>query len=213
MIKKKVNQLIGILLLLTLLGMIIYLFRAEWMAYVVDPVTRFFWAIWEILSRVDQNILWNFAIFLTAMLAFLLFPSTRYESQNNSYNYEYNTETQVAHWVNLLKKRSLEADGEQALIQAARRLAQDTLGLEPQQLTDSPSKSVVDRMPGNVARYLGFESQPRVSLWKRGFQKTLFLAPTFLRKRMGTKSVPAEFLDSIEWLEQELGFEEDGDEK
>lgn len=208
--RKAIHRLPGFLLILVVLGALIFLFKAELMDYIVDPVVRLFWAIWGILSRLNQRILWDLVIFLAATLSFLLFPSTRYESQNNTYNYQFHSKTQVAYWLTLLKKRNLEADGNQSLNQAARKLSNDYLEMESGQQKGSPPRTLVNRMPGNVAWYLGFDSQPRISFWKRCLKTIYFITPTFFRKWLGIQRVPVGFMDTIAWLERELGIEEEG---
>jgi hypothetical protein len=209
-VRKTTYILPGFLLILVVLGAFIFLFRAELMAYIVDPVARLFWAIWGILSRLDQRILWDLVIFLAATLSFLLFPSTRYESQNNTYNYQFHSKTKVAFWLTLLKKRNLEADGNQSLVQAARKLSNDYLEMESGQHKGSPARNLLNKIPDNVAWYLGIDSQPRITFWKRCLNTIYFLTPAFIRKWMGIQRVPVGFIDTIAWLERELGIEEEG---
>lgn len=213
--QNKVKKMIAILILLASLGMLGFLFRAEWMVYVIDPIGRFLWAVWGILCRLDQNILWNFLIFLAAAMAFLLFPSTRYESQNSAYTYDYRSDALTAYWNSLLRKRNLDLDGEQALNQAVKKLCLEYLDLETGHVARDRLDTVKARMPAGVAQSLGFQPKPKAFRFQKLLFKANFLAPSFLRKlTMNRKSsVPSDFMEMIEWLEIELGIEKLGDDK
>lgn len=211
----RIKKVASILIFPALIGILVYLFRTEFMAYVIEPIGRFFWAIWSVLSRLDQNILWNFAIFLTAALAFLLFPSTRYEKQNSAYEYDYRSEASTSYWNTLLQKSILESEGEQALTLAVQKLALDYMELEDGHATRGEPDRLLLHMPSSVSRSLGFVPQTKTPRWKRLIHRSRFLVPRFLRKIVLRQkpSVPAEFLDTIQWMEIELGIENHGEEK
>lgn len=95
-----------ILILALLVGLLVG-FRSFLMDYVVQPVALLFWAIWRIISSVDQNVYWIALIIFCTIFFIRLIPSEKDNSSNPAYNQIYKPPNRVEYWQTLIDESML----------------------------------------------------------------------------------------------------------
>lgn len=89
-------------LILTLLTGLLVGFRAFLMDYIIEPIALLFWAIWRIISSVDQNLYWIALIVICTILVMRLIPSEKDNSSSPAYSYKYKPPNRVEYWQTLI---------------------------------------------------------------------------------------------------------------
>ena len=94
-------------LILMLLVVLLISFRSFLMDYVIEPIALLFWAIWRIISSVDQIVYWVVLIVFCAFLIIRLIPSEKDNSSNPVYNQIYKPPNRVEYWQTLIDESML----------------------------------------------------------------------------------------------------------
>ena len=89
-------------LILALLTGLFVGFRSFLMDYIVEPIAYLFWAVWRIISSVDQNFYWIALIVICTILVIRLIPSEKDNSPNPAYKYKYKPPNRVEYWRTLI---------------------------------------------------------------------------------------------------------------
>jgi hypothetical protein len=94
------------IILLLFLGLGLSL-RSYLMAYIIEPVALLFWAIWRIVSSVDQNIYWMALIVVCLFLVVRFIPYGKAGLPSSAYNDSYKSLDRVENWQTLFKEADL----------------------------------------------------------------------------------------------------------
>ena len=90
-----------------LLVVLLISFRSFLMDYVIEPIALLFWAIWRIISSVDQIVYWVVLIVFCAFLIIRLIPSEKDNSSNLAYSQMYKPPNRVEYWQTLIDESML----------------------------------------------------------------------------------------------------------
>ena len=89
-------------LILALLTGLFVGFRSFLMDYIVEPIAYLFWAVWRIISSVDQNFYWIALIVICTILVIRRIPSEKDNSPSPAYIYKYKPPNRVEYWRTLI---------------------------------------------------------------------------------------------------------------
>jgi hypothetical protein len=95
------------LLILLIIASFIIGFRSFLMTNIIEPVALLFWAIWRLVSSVDQNTYWMFLILLCMFLVIYLVASGRRRAPGSAYHEINNSLNRIEYWKKLIKDSSL----------------------------------------------------------------------------------------------------------
>lgn len=104
--EKFTKNVLPFLILLLLVGLFIG-FRSFLMSYIIEPIALLFWAVWRIISSVDQNLYWIVLIVICAILVIRMIPSEKEGSPSPSYLYTYKPPNRVEYWQTIIDESNL----------------------------------------------------------------------------------------------------------
>jgi hypothetical protein len=171
-----------LLILITVISLVIG-FRAFVMSNIIEPITIFFWAVWRLISSVDQNTYWMFLILVCVILVIYLTAAGRQRTPSSAYHETNTSLNRIEYWHKLIEDASL-GDTERDY------LRDNLLGLlnaasnETQRLdsTLSTTTSEPSSLPAAVQKFL-YPSKGKngkgTPLRQMNF---FFLAPKWLRR-------------------------------
>lgn len=82
-------------------------FRSFFMANIIEPIAVLCWAVWRIISSVNQNIYWMILIVICSILVIRLIPSGKAKLSNPAYYYRYMSPNRVEYWQKLIEESIL----------------------------------------------------------------------------------------------------------
>ena len=82
-------------------------FRSFFMANIIEPIAVLCWAVWRIISSVNQNIYWMILIVICSILVIRLIPPGKAKLSNPAYNYRYISPNRVEYWQKLMEESIL----------------------------------------------------------------------------------------------------------
>ena len=203
------KQLVSPILITILLVILVVSFRSFLMTNIVEPIALLFWALWRVITSVDQHIYWIALIVFCSILVLRLFPSGDDKPSGLIYNDRGKQLSRVEHWQTLMKDAVLGNDEGRRFHDSLKDLlisvvAQDER-TDPFELEEVVAKGEV---PLSLAtqQYLF----PPVGGHKKYHlnQKIniMFLTPRWLRKWTG-KFVHQDYTsidETLQWMETEL---------
>jgi hypothetical protein len=95
------------LIILILFVSLIIGFRSFLMANIVEPIALLFWAVWRLISSVDQNTYWMFLILICVFLVIYLVAAGRQRAPRSAYHEVNNSLNRVEYWQKLIREASL----------------------------------------------------------------------------------------------------------
>lgn len=98
------------LLVLGFLASLVFIFRTFLMSNIIEPIAIFLWAIWRIISSVDQKIYWMILIIICCLPVIRLFPPEKDAITHPAYRYRYNSSNRVIYWQTLIMDANLGKD-------------------------------------------------------------------------------------------------------
>jgi hypothetical protein len=172
------------LILFLLLGLAIG-FRSFLMAYIIEPVALLFWAVWRLVSSVDQNIYWMALIVLCIFLFLSLIPSENARPADSAYNDTRKSLDRIEYWQAAINQASMGEKERQHLRDSLKELLiASTAQLERQALLQIQEQNNVEMTPFSPAarRYL-FPAGEKSGVFSTNIQTSLGrLLPGRLRK-------------------------------
>ena len=95
------------LLILILFVSLVVSFRSFLMINIIEPIALMCWAVWRIVSSVDQNALWIILIVFCSILFIYLFLSGKDNITSSAYHDTYNSLNRVDYWRTQIKNAAL----------------------------------------------------------------------------------------------------------
>lgn len=172
-------------------------FRVFLLPYVIEPIALLFWAIWRIISSVDQNIYWFLLIMTCTILVFRIIPSMGEETPNPVYSSRKKSLDRVEHWQKLIKEAALGKDENRRLHESLETLLKTVAAQEGVSETTAMKEIIIK---GNTS----------VSL---STHRTLFFGPRWFRQ-WESKFLPQNRTlidETLRWMEIELELNHDSE--
>jgi hypothetical protein len=196
---------ISVFLIFIFLVGIIVIFRSFLMAYIVEPIALLFWAIWRVVSSVNQNTYWIILIALCIIFMIRMLPFEEGKPSKLSYTYSYKPPTRVDYWRNLIKDSVLGKNENEKLRKYLKELLitviSQTEGIPAIEAEKKIEKGTTTLSPFSH-QYL-FSSNMKDKFFQENTLNTIYFLPRWLR-RWGRKlihqnnSVIDEILDYTE---------------
>jgi hypothetical protein len=196
------------LILLLLAGFFVS-FRSFLMNYIIEPIALLFWAVWRILSSVDQNLYWIVLIIICAILVIRLIPSEKEGPPSPSYIYTYKPPNRVEYWQTIIDESSLGKHKSEYLRNRIKELTMTVIAQVGQPATAEPDEIVaagIPSLPPEARQYL-FPSngEAGISSIKNQLNHNVFLPGWLQRWRSKHVHQNNAMLDEIlTWMETEL---------
>ncbi len=92
-------------------------FRSFFMANIIEPIAVLCWALWRIVTSVNQNIYWVILIIVCLIMAHRLIPVGKDRLPNPAYSYKYKSPNRVEYWQTLITESAL-GEGESERLRA-----------------------------------------------------------------------------------------------
>lgn len=136
------------------LGLLIY-FRSFLITNIFEPIAILFWALWRIITSVDQNYYWTILILISAMLLIRFLPLKRNTSRL-AYRAEQRLPNRVEDWLRLMKNACDGTDETEYLRDSLKRLLVSIYQAEQSHSlnTDEGSMPEAALLPETVHRFL-----------------------------------------------------------
>jgi len=184
-------------------------FRSFLLANLIEPFALLLWALWQVVSSVDQHIYWIVLIAICSILVIRIFPSTNESSREAAYNHRDRPLSRVDYWQSLIKNATLGNDGNQRLHDNLKNLLTTVVTQdgqpEPTQLEEGIAKGKTP-LPPTVKSFLFPPNRTRKK-FPIGWQLNLpFLGPRWLR-RWANKFIHQDYTmidETLRWMEIEL---------
>lgn len=184
-------------------------FRSFVMNYIIEPIALLFWAVWRIISSVDQNLYWIVLIIICAILVIRLIPSEKDNAPNQSYMYTYKPPNRVEYWQTIIDESNLGKHKSEYLQNRIKELTMIVISQVEQSATTEQDEIVAAGIPSlsPEARQYLFPSngEDGLSSIKDQLNYNAFL-PRWLRKwRSKYLHQNDAMLDEVlTWMETEL---------
>jgi len=196
-------------LLIVLFVILVVSFRSFFLANIIEPVALLLWALWHVISSVDQHIYWVVLIVMCSILAIRLLPSGIEDSHESVYSRMDQSPSRVDYWQALIKDAALGSDENERLHENLKNLlltvvAQDERA-EPVKIEDVIAKGKTPLSP-TTQRLLFPQNGTRRKFPVYQRLKFLYLAPRWLR-RWANKFVHHDYTlidETLRWMETEL---------
>jgi len=202
---KKFMKPISASLFFTLLVSIIVSFRLFLMAYIVEPISLLFWAIWRVASSVNQNTYWIILIALCIIFMIRMVPFEENQSSKLSYTYSYKPPTRVDHWRTIIKDSVLGKNEDEKLRKYLKEILITAIsqaeGISAMEAEKNIENGMTSLSPSSH-QYL-FSTNMKGKFFQKNTLNTIYFLPRWLR-RWGRKfihqnnSVIDEILDYTE---------------
>jgi hypothetical protein len=206
--EKFTKNVLPFLILSLLVGFFIG-FRSFLMNYIIEPIALLFWAVWRIISSVDQNLYWIALIVICAILVLRMIPSEKDSPPSPSYLYTYKPPNRVEYWQTIIDESKLGKHKSEYLRNRIKELMMTVISQVEQPATTELDEIVaagIPSLPPEAREYL-FPSngEDGTSSIKDQLNPNVFL-PRWLR-RWRSKYIHQNnaMLDEVlTWMETEL---------
>ena len=144
------------LILLLLAGFFVS-FRSFLMNYIIKPIALLFWAVWRILSSVNQNLYWIALIVICAILVIRLIPSEKEGPPSPSYLFTYKPPNRVEYWQTIIDESSLGKHKSEYLRNRIKELTMTVISQVEQPATTELDEIVaagIPSLPPEARKYL-----------------------------------------------------------
>ena len=204
------NKQFALPILITVLFVIfVASFRSFLLTNIVEPVALLFWALWRIITSVDQHIYWSVLIVFCSILALRLIPSGNDSSSGSAYNDREKSLIRVEHWQTLMRNAVLGNDESRRLRDSLKDLlrsiaAQDERS-ESIELEDVLTKGEIP-LSLAVQQYLFPPADTGGKFFINQKINPMLRSPRWLRKWIGKFIYQDNTLidEIIRWMETEL---------
>ena len=145
------------LLILSLLVSFFIGFRSFLLNYIIEPIALLFWAVWRIISSVDQNLYWIALIVICAILVIRLIPSEKDGPPSPSYIYTYKPPNRVEYWQTAIDESNLGKHKSEYLRNRIKELTMTVISQVEQLATTEPEEIVaagISSLPPEARQYL-----------------------------------------------------------
>jgi hypothetical protein len=202
------KNLLPFLILSLLVGFFVS-FRSSLMNYIIEPIALLFWAVWRIISSVDQNLYWIALIVICAILVIRLIPSEKDSPPSPTYIYTYKPPNRVEYWQTIIDESRLGKHKSEYLRNRIKELTMTVISQVEQPATTELDEIVaagIPSLPPEARQYL-FPSngEDGISSMKDQLNHNVFL-PRWLRKwrRKYIHQNNATMDEVLTWMETEL---------
>jgi hypothetical protein len=202
------KNLLPFLILSLLVGFFVS-FRSSLMNYIIEPIALLFWAVWRIISSVDQNLYWIALIVICAILVIRLIPSEKDSPPSPTYIYTYKPPNRVEYWQTIIDESRLGKHKSEYLRNRIKELTMTVISQVEQPATTELDEIVaagIPSLPPEARQYL-FPSngEDGISSIKDQLSHNVFL-PRWLRKwrRKYIHQNNATMDEVLTWMETEL---------
>ena len=172
------------LLILFLLTSLVVVFRSFLMTNVIEPVALLFWAVWRIVSSVDQNIYWVVLIFFCIYLIIRLIPSKTDNLPNSADDFTFKSLDRVESWQTLIRDAAL-GKNESEILQDRLKELYWTVSAEAEwsdsHVSNENKTLSQTSLPLAVQRYL-YPSSGKQGMFSKMGQNISYLVPRPLRR-------------------------------
>ena len=134
-------------LILTLLVGLLISFRSFLMDNVIEPVALLCWAVWRIISSVDQNIYWIALIVICTILVVRLIPSEKDNSSSPALNQTYKPPNRVEYWQTLIDEAMLGKNKSEYLRYRMKELVMSIIAEVEQPATTEVNEMIATKIP------------------------------------------------------------------
>ena len=196
------------ILIMLLLVILIVSFRFFLLANVVRPVALLLWALWRVISSVDQQIYWMGLIILCSILVLRLFPSDN-NSTESAYRNRDKSLGRVEHWQTLIKDSTLGNNESKRLHDSLKDLLSTVVAedeqSEPTKLENGITKGK-SRLPFTSQTLLFPQNKTQKNLSIGLPPNPIFLLPRWLRS-WASRFVRHDYTlidETLRWMETEL---------
>lgn len=138
---EKYKKIVFPFLMLALLIGLFVIFRSFLMDYIIEPIALLFWAVWRIISSVDQNVYWIALIVFCAILVVRLIPSDKDNSPSLAYSHTYKPPNRVEYWQTLIDESILGKNKSEYLRNRIKELSMTVISQ-----VEQPAKMDADEM-------------------------------------------------------------------
>ena len=197
------------ILILTLLVGLLLGFHSFLMDNIVEPVALLFWAVWRIISSVDQHVYWFALIVFCAIFFIRLIPSEKDNSINPLYNQTYKPPNRVEYWQILIDESMLGKNKSEYLRNRIKDLVITTISQVEQPATTEVDEIIATGIPSlsPAARQYLFPPGDKhgTSPMKNHTNNTVFV-PKWLRRwqKKYTHQNNIVLDEILKWMETEL---------
>jgi hypothetical protein len=194
---------------MTLFVSFIVIFRAFIFTNIVRPVALLFWALWRIVSSVNQNIYWVALIVLCLILILRILPFDQDISSRSIYNDRARSPARVEHWQTLIKAAVPGNDKSRLLRDSLRNLLISVISQDEQfNPIDLEKIIATGEAPISLAaqQYILPTGNRDRKFSIKQKMATLLLTPIWLRKWIG-KFIHQDYTsidETLRWMETEL---------
>jgi hypothetical protein len=154
--EKFTKNLLPFLILSLLVGIFIG-FRSFLMNNIIEPIALLFWAVWRIISSVDQNFYWIALIVICTILVIRLIPSEKEGPPSRSYIYTYKPPNRVEYWQTIIGEANLGNHKSEYLRNRIKELTMTVISQVEQPVTTEVDEIVaagIPSLPPEARQYL-----------------------------------------------------------
>lgn len=199
---KPIRLLLIWIILFLLAGLILH-YREIFVGNVIEPIALVIWALWNLVSSIDQRLWWGGVIVLSLMITLRLIPSSGAYLHNPAYSYESCPQSQFDFWqamINSSDRNRLRSALKDLVLKVMAESSQyqspdiDEVNLSSTSLSAETQAYLLE--PGRKRTF--FQGSPR--LWLQYFVSGKFLG----QGRSDIKKELDLINEIIHWMETEL---------
>jgi hypothetical protein len=184
------------------------------MDYVIEPIALLFWAIWRIISSVDQIIYWIVLIVFCAFLIIRLIPSEKDNSSNLAYSQMYKPPNRVEYWQTLIDESMLGKNKSEYLRNRMKELVITILSQVEQPAATEADEIFATGIPSlspAARQYLFPPDAKDGKSGKKNQKNNVVFVPKWLRKwqRKFTHQNNVVLDEILNWIETELELKDE----
>lgn len=109
------KKLVVYLVLFIGLGIVVFIERRFLYNNLVQPIVHITWYIYQLISAIDQKIIWFFLVFLAFISSLILLNRQQEPEDKSAYTHTMQSEDRFAHWEKLISEADLNAAYRQTL--------------------------------------------------------------------------------------------------
>jgi len=188
-------------------------FRSFLITNVIEPIAALFWAVWRIVSSVNQTFYWMILIFICLILMMRFIPFGKSNSSHSAYNYKHSSPNRVEYWRTLMINAALDKDEAEYLRDNLNQLltAIDQLERSHPGNLDETVMPEQTSLPIAVQRFL-FSAKGNHKMWSGDYRlRLLFITPGRFR-RWAIKFIQPDHAlieETLTWMETTMEISHD----
>ena len=202
------------ILVLTLLVGLLIGFRSFLMDNIVQPVALLFWAVWRVISSVDQYVYWFALIVFCAIFFIRLIPSEKDNSTNPRYDQIYKPPNRVEYWQILIDESMLGKNKSEYLRNRIKDLVITSVSQVEQPATTEVDEIIATGIPSlspAARQYLVPPDAKNGKSSKKNQKNSVIFVPKWLRKwqRKFIHQNNVVLDEILNWMEIELEIKDE----